>query len=260
MTNTASFTSSPTQSLDLVDAVLFDLSGTLLDDGYARHGFAAVTNEMFVRWAIDPRAAVGQITREFRAVSAEVADQRFYLMSDVMRAAFARVISAHGHTATAGDLVALDLLMWSAAIPSAVAASGAVETVMVLRAAGIRTGIVSYADITVFDALLEQTGLAGLTDVEVCSEMARSCKPDPAIFEMAFDAIDIAPQRAMFVGDSVESDVAGGNRVGMRTVLLTAREFAIGGGSNADPLTHPDHRANHLLEVLDLLGLDASAA
>jgi putative hydrolase of the HAD superfamily len=90
--------------------------------------------------------------------------------------------------------------------------------------------------------------------------MARSCKPDPAIFEMAFDAIDIAPQRAMFVGDSVESDVAGGNRVGMRTVLLTAREFAIGGGSNADPLTHPDHRANHLLEVLDLLGLDASAA
>jgi FMN phosphatase YigB (HAD superfamily) len=64
----------------------------------------------------------------------------------------------------------------------------------------------------------------------------------------------------MFVGDSVESDVVGGNWVGMRTVLRTAHEFAIGDESNNDPLTHPDHRANHLVEVLDLLGLDASAA
>ena len=79
-----------------------------------------------------------------------------------------------------------------------------------------------------FDGLLQQTGLAGLTDVELCSEMARSCKPDPAIFLQALAAVGVAPDRAMFVGDSVEADIVGGNRVGMRTALLSARELRRG--------------------------------
>jgi hypothetical protein len=38
-------------------AVLFDLSGTTLDEGYIRYGFAAVAAEMASRWNIDPDAA-----------------------------------------------------------------------------------------------------------------------------------------------------------------------------------------------------------
>ena len=240
-------------SADTIDAVLFDLSGTLLDEGFARHAFAAVATAMSERWGIDPGTAVSDVRKAFAAVSAEVADQRFYLMRDVMCAAFARVISAHGRCATACELVALDHLMWSVAIPAAVAADGAIETILALRSAGIRTGIVSYADVRVFAGLLEQTGLAGLTDIEICSEMARSCKPHSAIFRMALEGVGVAPERAMFVGDSVESDVVGGNRLGMQTVLLAAREFAIGSGSSDDRSTHPDHHAAHLVDVLDLL-------
>jgi HAD superfamily hydrolase (TIGR01509 family) len=256
MTNTSIIIRSGTDTLaasDAVDAVLFDLSGTLLDEGYARHACAVVANAMFERWRIDREVASTDIRQAMAAVSAEMADLRFYLMRDVMCAAFGRVISAHGHSATARELVALDRLMWSEAIPTAAAAEGAIETIAALRSAGIRTGIVSYADIGVFEGLLEQTGLAGLTDIEVCSEMARSCKPDPAIFLMALDGIGVLPARAMFVGDSVESDVVGGNRVGMRTVLLSGRELAIGGVSSDDPITHPDYHMTHLVEVLDLL-------
>jgi putative hydrolase of the HAD superfamily len=118
---------------------------------------------------------------------------------------------------------------------------------------------VSYADIGVFEGLLDQTGLAGLTDFEICSEMARSCKPDPAIFRTALDGIGVASERAMFVGDSVESDVVGGNRLGMQTALLSAREFAIGGGPSDDPITHPDHHIDHLVDVLDLLDVRQAA-
>jgi hypothetical protein len=39
----------------------------------------------------------------------------------------------------------------------------------------------------------------------------------------------------------------------MRTVLLSAREFAIGAGSSDDPITHPDYHTNHLVNVLDVL-------
>lgn len=256
MTNTSIITRSSADTIalaDTIDAVLFDLSGTLLDEGFARHAFAAVATAMSERWGIAPGAAASDIRQAFAAVSAEVANQRFYLMRDVMCEAFARVIHTHGHRTTAGDLVTLDHLMWSVAIPTAVAAEGAIETIRALRSAGVRTGIVSYADIPVFEGLLEQTGLAGLTDIEICSEMARACKPDPAIFRMALNGIGVAPEWAMFIGDSVESDVVGGNRLGMRTVLLGAREFAIGGESSDDPITHPDYHTNHLVEVLDLL-------
>jgi putative hydrolase of the HAD superfamily len=256
MTNTSILTLSGADALDLagtIDAVLFDLSGTLLDEGYARRALAAAATAMSERWGFDRDAAVSDIRQALAAVSAAVADRRFYLMRDVMCAVFERVIRAHGHRATTDELVALDRLMWSVAIPTAVAAEGAIETIAALRSAGIRTGIVSYADIGVFEGLLQQTGLAGLTDIEVCSEMARSCKPDPAIFRMALEGIGVAPARAMFVGDSVESDVVGGNRVGMRTVLLSGRKFAIGTGSSDDPITHPDYHTNHLADVLDLL-------
>lgn len=256
MTNTSIITSSSADTLALagnIDAVLFDLSGTLLDEGYARHAVAAVATAMSERWGIDHDVASPDIRQAIADVSAEMADRPFYLMRDVMCAAFGRVISTHGHGATPRELVALDRLMWSAAIPTAAAAEGAIETITALRAAGIRTGIVSYADIGVFEGLLEQTGLAGLTDTAVCSEMARSCKPAPAIFLVALDGIGVPPTRAMFVGDSVESDVVGGNRLGLRTVLLSAREFAIGAGSSDDPITHPDHHTNNRVDVLDLL-------
>ena len=259
MTNTSIIIRSGTDALTAsegIDAVLFDLSGTLLDESYGRHAFAAVATAMFEWWRIDRDVASTDIRQAMAAVSAEMADRRFYLMRDVMCAAFGRVISAHGRCATARELVELDHLMWSAAIPTAAAAEGAIETITALRSAGIRTGIVSYADIGVFEGLLEQIGLAGLTDIEVCSEMARSCKPDPAIFRMALDGIGVPPERAMFVGDSVESDVVGGNRVGMRTVLLSGREFAIGGASSNDSNTHPDYRIDHVVDVLDLLGND----
>src|SRR5664279_1294219 len=100
MTNTSIITPSSADTItlaDTIDAVLFDLSGTLLDEGYARHAFAAVATAMSERWGIAPAAAVPDLGRAFAAVSAEVADRRFYLMRDVMCAAFARVISAHGH-------------------------------------------------------------------------------------------------------------------------------------------------------------------
>ena len=51
--------------------------------------------------------------------------------------------------------------MWSAAIERSTPADGAVETLTRLRQAGIRTGIVSYADTSVFRGLLDAHGTGG---------------------------------------------------------------------------------------------------
>jgi HAD superfamily hydrolase (TIGR01450 family) len=44
-------------------------------------------------------------------------------------------------------------------------------------------------------------------------------KPEPPLFNLALRRLGLAPAQAAMVGDSVESDVAGGRAVGMRTVL-----------------------------------------
>ena len=177
------------------------------------------------RWAIDPTVTRTGFMVAFRAVSQECADQPFYLMRDVICRALERLIVSSGHSATRNELLHLEQLFWTAAIPTATPTDGAIETLTRLRDVGIRTGIVSYADITVFEALLKLTGLAGSTDVEVCSETARSCKPHPAIFHQALCSVGVDPTEAMFVGDTVDTDIVGGNRIGMRTALLSAREF-----------------------------------
>ena len=44
-------------------------------------------------------------------------------------------------------------------------------------------------------------------------------KPEPPLFRIALARLGLAPGQPAMVGDSVESDVAGGRRAGMRTVL-----------------------------------------
>ena len=253
MTNTAATNQRGHRQDTPIRAVLFDLSGTLLDEQYLHHGLVHLAAALHERWAIDPTVTRTGFMVAFRAVSQECADQPFYLMRDVICRALERLIVSCGHSPTRNELLHLEQLFWTAAIPTATPTDGAIETLTRLRDVGIRTGIVSYADITVFEALLKQTGLAGSTDVEVCSETARSCKPHPEIFHQALGSIGVDPTEAMFVGDTVDTDIVGGNRIGMRTALLSAGEFTLGEGSNDDPESQPDHHIDSLLDVVDIV-------
>ena len=53
-------------------------------------------------------------------------------------------------------------------------------------------------------------------------------KPEPPLFRLALARLGVEPSAAVMVGDSEHSDIAGGARVGMRTVL-----FAPGGATSS---------------------------
>ena len=88
-----------------------------------------------------------------------------------------------------------------------------------LRERGLKVGIVSNA----FDppALLhrdlERLGVAERIDVAVFSSEAGVRKPHPAIFQRALDALGVAAERTLFVGDSLSVDIAGARALGMHT-------------------------------------------
>lgn len=88
-----------------------------------------------------------------------------------------------------------------------------------LRVADIRAAVVSNWDCSL-GAVLGELGLAGLLDAVVTSAEAGVRKPSPAIFEAALDELGCRPDAAILVGDSLDTDVAGGQAAGIRSILL----------------------------------------
>ena len=112
-----------------------------------------------------------------------------------------------------------------------------------LRAAGLRLGIVSNSDGRV-DQALSAAGLREYFDVVIDSSVFGTEKPDPAIFRAALQALDVAPEEALYVGDLYDVDVLGARAAGMDAVLLTAR----GAGQH-----HPCRTAASIDELVDAL-------
>lgn len=95
------------------------------------------------------------------------------------------------------------------------------ESLARLKAAGLRLGIVSNSDGRVEQALLA-AGLREYFDVVIDSSLVGIEKPDPAIFRAALDALGVAPEEALYVGDLYDVDVVGARAAGMEAVLLTS--------------------------------------
>jgi putative hydrolase of the HAD superfamily len=118
-----------------------------------------------------------------------------------------------------------------------------------LRARGLKLGLVSNA----FDPGwllhrdLEHMGIEQRLDFSVFSSEVGTRKPHPAIFHRALEALDVEPERALFVGDRLYEDVRGAAEVGMTTVQalwFRADEHPDG--------AEPDHQAFTQLDVLNV--------
>jgi putative hydrolase of the HAD superfamily len=88
-----------------------------------------------------------------------------------------------------------------------------------LRTAGLRLGVVSNSDGRVEQAL-EAAGLRPYFDVVIDSTLLGVEKPDPRIFHAALQALGVAPEEALYVGDLYEVDVVGARSAGIEAVLL----------------------------------------
>jgi putative hydrolase of the HAD superfamily len=98
-------------------------------------------------------------------------------------------------------------------------ADGTFATLERLRAAGLRLGVVSNSDGRV-EAALTAAGLRDCFEVVIDSALFGSEKPDPAIFRAALEALGVAPNEALYVGDLYEVDVLGARAAGIEAILL----------------------------------------
>jgi FMN phosphatase YigB (HAD superfamily) len=120
------------------------------------------------------------------------------------------------------------------------ALEGAVDCLLAIRKAGIRTALVCDAGFTpgrIVRDFLDRAGLLDLLEFCAFSDEVGEPKPNASIFRAALEAIGTEAADAVHVGDLLRTDVQGGRNIGMRTVRITdvSDDAARGFSWNPDP-------------------------
>jgi putative hydrolase of the HAD superfamily len=200
--------SSPRESCDWrgLQAVLFDLDGTLLD---RRGSFERFLQDQWVRFAhlleaVHPAEYVQTLIR---------LDRDGYAPRDAL---YTGLLAQFG---LSGDLAPMLLTDYRARFPSACALfPGVTETLAALRKSGFRLGLITNGSVRMQSRKLECLSLSPAFDAILISSAEGLAKPDPEIFHRALGRLQAQPARSVFVGDNPDVDIAGARTAGMHTV------------------------------------------
>ena len=95
---------------------------------------------------------------------------------------------------------------------------------------------------------IKGSGLAPFFDAMVVAGDIGVAKPDPSVFQVLLDQLQVTPDEAIMVGTSVTGDIGGAQGVGMKAVLIHRGEIH----GNNDSIT-PDLVIENLMSVMDYL-------
>ena len=116
-----------------------------------------------------------------------------------------------------------------------------------LRDAGWRTGIVTNGFGSFQNAKIDAVGLRAYVDVVCVSDVEGSWKPESKIFQLASERAGAPLEGGWMVGDSLVSDIAGGNGAGMHTAWIRHGRSL----NAADP--QPEHVIEATAEAFELI-------
>jgi putative hydrolase of the HAD superfamily len=242
-----------------IQAVLFDLGGTLLHyDQPPEHSIEALHERAlrsFLSKVIEAGAKVPDPEMAMRAIARVAA---------ALEAKAARTYHAYtAENAIREGLEALGIEIrpkaWEAGLEAYYATisatarpvEGDVRAVLAeLTAQGRVLGLVSNTlwSAEVHDSDLARFGLLEYLPVRAYSYHVGVVKPHPSIYRQALDQLDMAPAEAAFVGDRLDVDVAGPQKIGMRAIRVSSPYR-----QEEDPEVQPDAHIQSLAELPALL-------
>lgn len=221
-----------------VKAVLFDLDDTLLDySGGVDASWQAACLACDLRDGLHPAALVGAIAESRRWFWSDPQRHRRERV-DMLRA-WQRIVEH----ALAGLGVSPDGL--APAIARAYASHrrevmrlfpDAVASLEQLRERGVALGMVTNGDASQQRDKIARHDLGRFFDVVVIEGEFGAGKPDEVVYRHALDALGVEPRQACMVGDHLENDVAGPQRLGVHGIWLDRR----GQGLPLDTPIRPD--------------------
>jgi HAD superfamily hydrolase (TIGR01662 family) len=205
-------------------AVFFDFADTLFSSRSLRD--VHLRQLRFVADAVGATASADELRAAYRQGMAvayrSVATGPYYLHRDLFGGAFAATARSLGGELDDDRVREAVDRQYAATIDAAELRADCLDTLGRLRDCGVHVQIVSNIDEEQLDGLVRKLGLASVVDAATSSEAARSCKPDPGIYEFALQQAGCAAAEVLFVGDTPAHDVAGPQAMGMATALLVA--------------------------------------
>ena len=131
---------------------------------------------------------------------------------------------------------------------------GAFEILDKIRKSGCKLAVIANDASVSARNIIKTTGLEHYFDVIVISEELGVEKPDREIFVAALAKLGVKPENAVMVGNRIDSDIIGANRVGMKSILFkwNTRYYN-------ELMTSEEEKPNFIIgslyELPDLLGL-----
>ena len=215
-----------------IEAVVFDLDGTLLDRRRSFERFIRNQWKRFSRYlhAIHPDQYVQTLVG---------LDRDGYGPRDEL---FAGLIAQFALPSDLADTLLID---YRAGFPSAcLLFPDVARTLAALRASGLKLGLVTNGSVRMQSQKLECLSLSSAFDAILISAAEGVSKPDPEIFHRALGRLRAHPARSIFVGDHPDVDIGGARAAGMHAVW------------RRDPTVSRVVKADATIEeVGDLLGL-----
>ena len=219
-----------------VQAVIFDLDGTLLD---RRLSFELFVRDQWKRFA----AFLQTVDQEHYVQTLIELDRDGYAPRKEL---FTGMIAQFELPPGLAETLLKD---YRAAFPNAcVLFPDALHTLSSLRASGLKLGLITNGSVRMQSRKLECLALSPRFDSILISDAEGISKPDPQIFHRALRRLSADAARAVFVGDHPEVDVAGARAAGMQAVW------------RRDPrvlrIVEADAAIDELGDLLPLLGLE----
>jgi putative hydrolase of the HAD superfamily len=184
-------------------AVIFDLWQTLVP--WPSESAAKMYGRVAEAWGADPEALAELWNRRRR-------ERELGPMEPHLR-------SIAEELGLAGDVEAVMRIRRDWTRASIVPRAEAIPTLVQLRRRGHKLGMISACSQDVPD-VWDQTPFAGLFDATVFSCSVGFSKPDPRIYTLAADELEVEPRDCLFVGDGANDELPGAERAGMTAIQL----------------------------------------
>lgn len=234
----------------MYEAVFFDLDDTLYpyapcNEAGKRAAFqrARELGYEFDRAAFDERYREGRRETKRELVGTASSHERFLY--------FKRALERETGRSQSTDALALGEAYWNGFLDALDPFDDLVPTLSGLRADGLAVAVVTNLTTRVQLRKLAELEIAETVDLLLTSQETGREKPASVMFTLPLARLDCRPGEVLMVGDNPETDVAGGNAVGLDTALFDHdgdEDEATRSGSQ-----RPDYHLDSLADVREVV-------